>query len=79
LYCFELVSLCFDEQVILNWGRLLQYRPDYPGIDIKQLVLGDYYCNYDYDYMTTATATQYNCVDDGDKFVNTTETSFSQL
>jgi len=27
--------------VIPNWGRIFQYRPDYPGVEMKQLVLGD--------------------------------------
>ena len=39
LYRFELVNLCFREQVIPNWGRIFRYRPDYPGVEMKQLVL----------------------------------------
>ena len=38
-YCFKLVNLCSREQVIPNWGRIFQYRPDYPGVEMKQLVL----------------------------------------
>ena len=36
---FDLVSLCFREQVIPNWGRIFQYRPDYPGVEMEQLGL----------------------------------------
>ena len=36
---FDLVNLCFHEQVIPNWGRIfLQYRP-YPGVEMEQLGL----------------------------------------
>ena len=31
---FNLVNLCFREQVIPNWGRIFQYRPDYPGVEM---------------------------------------------
>ena len=38
---FGLVNLCFREQVIPNWGRIFQYRPDYSGVDMEQLGLGN--------------------------------------
>ena len=39
LNSFDLVNLCFRQQVIPNWGSVFQHRPDYPSVKMKQVGL----------------------------------------